>query len=260
MADNKKWFKVWTQILTDPSFDDIHNQAIGAWVRLGALVAYHGDSGEIEISKKQLLKRMHLSIETKQDALQLILKDLEKINVKVTENGNDTCFVSFKNWGKYQADWNSYERLKKWRETQRETVQDKKKKEKKNRSRIEVEGDKKKSILLIPYEEIISDLNEKAEKNYKHTTKDIQMLIRGRWEEGFVLEDFQKVHDNMCLKWKNDPKMNQYLRPSTLYQQGKFQGYLNAKQFLSDRGIVTQKTEKSMQVMKDWVEGGNDVK
>jgi len=105
----------------------------------------------------------------------------------------------------------------------------------------------------IPFESIISDLNQKAEKNYKHSTKDVQILIRGRWKEGFTLEDFKVVHANMCLKWKNDPKMNQYLRPTTLYQQSKFQGYLNAKIFLSDTGQVSADTEKGMNTMKEWL-------
>lgn len=140
MADNKKWFKVWTTIMTDPSFDDIHNQAIGVWIRLGALVALHGINGQITISKQQFKQRAHIQNETKQ-GVDNIIAELAKINVKIENKCNDTCFVSFSNWGKYQTDWNSYERVKKFRERQnetvRETVQDKK------RSRREVEVDKK---------------------------------------------------------------------------------------------------------------------
>jgi len=78
----------------------------------------------------------------------------------------------------------------------------------------------------IPYEEIINDLNEKADKHYR-VTEATKKLIKARWQEGFRLEDFKRVHSNMCLRWKNDEKMNQYLRPSTLYRPSKFESYLN---------------------------------
>lgn len=41
------------------------------------------------------------------------------------------------------------------------------------------------------------------------------------------MADFQTVIDKMCGKWKGDAKMEDYLRPSTLFGP-KFEGYLNA--------------------------------
>ena len=78
------------------------------------------------------------------------------------------------------------------------------------------------------YKEIISDLNEKTGKHFK-ITDDAKKLINARMKEGFLKEHFLKVHSNQSLKWKDDVKMNQYLRPATLYSQSKFQGYLNSE-------------------------------
>ena len=36
------------------------------------------------------------------------------------------------------------------------------------------------------------------------------------------------VIDSKKSQWLNDPKMSGYLRPQTLFQEGKFQGYLMA--------------------------------
>jgi len=115
---------------------------------------------------------------------------------------------------------------------------------------------KGKEIGEVSFTEIITDLNEKTSKNYK-LTKATKELINARISEGFTLEDFKKVHTNMSAKWKHDPKMNQYLRPTTLYAISKFEGYVNAGVSLSDKGIISEKTEKGMQVMKDFIGGVN---
>lgn len=81
---------------------------------------------------------------------------------------------------------------------------------------------------LIPYVEIIDYLNQKADKHYRHTTKKTRALIKARWNEGFSLDDFKKVIDIKVSQWKNDPKMDKYLRPETLFSP-KFEGYLNEK-------------------------------
>lgn len=74
---------------------------------------------------------------------------------------------------------------------------------------------------------IVGHLNEKAGKGFKHTSKETQTLIRARMNDGYTLENFATVIDKMCAKWKGDPKMDDYLRPSTLFGT-KFENYLNA--------------------------------
>ena len=78
----------------------------------------------------------------------------------------------------------------------------------------------------IPYKEIIEYLNKATNKNYKHTASGNKKLIKARWNENYTLEDFKKVIDIKVSQWKDDPKMQQYLRPSTLFNS-KFDNYLN---------------------------------
>ena len=81
------------------------------------------------------------------------------------------------------------------------------------------------TITDIKY--IIEYLNTKAGKTFRHTTKATQSHINARYAEGFKLEDFKRVIDNQCAKWKGT-EWEQYLRPSTLFGT-KFENYLNAK-------------------------------
>ncbi|MBU5214389.1 conserved phage C-terminal domain-containing protein [Bacillus oleronius] len=80
----------------------------------------------------------------------------------------------------------------------------------------------------IPFVEIINYLNSVAHTNYRSSTKATQRVIKARWNEGFKIQDFKKVIDKKSAEWLNDPKMNKFLRPETLFGT-KFESYLNQK-------------------------------
>ena len=75
---------------------------------------------------------------------------------------------------------------------------------------------------------IISYLNAKIGTKYKPTTAKTKTAIHARLAEGFKVDDFKTVIDKKSAEWLGDPKMEQYLRPETLFGP-KFEGYLNAK-------------------------------
>jgi len=103
------------------------------------------------------------------------------------------------------------------------------------------------------FESIIAHLNLKTGKDFKPTTTATRRNIQARWNEGFRIEHFKIVHENMTAKWLTDPKMAQYLRPETLYSP-KFEGYLNTVVTQSDMGLISQKTEKNIAVGQAWLE------
>lgn len=77
-----------------------------------------------------------------------------------------------------------------------------------------------------PYNEVVSFLNEKANRKFKSTTPKTKRFIKARFNEGFNLEDFKKVIEVKVHQWNNDPKMTKYIRPETLFGT-KFESYLN---------------------------------
>ena len=81
------------------------------------------------------------------------------------------------------------------------------------------------SIDNIPYKEIIDYLNSKTGKNYRANVQKNKSLIKARWSEGYRLEEFKQVIDNMVKDWSGT-KYAKYLRPETLFGT-KFDGYLN---------------------------------
>ena len=89
------------------------------------------------------------------------------------------------------------------------------------------------------YHEVISYLNRAVGTSYKPTSKETQKHIRARLNDGFNVDDFKRVIDNMARKWLKDEKMNRYLRPETLFGT-KFESYLN------EVPIVKSKTLKDI--------------
>lgn len=88
---------------------------------------------------------------------------------------------------------------------------------------------KKKTDLMPAVSEIIAYLNDRAGTKYRVYSRSTQELIKGRLDERYTVEDFKRVIDNMAAQWKGDPKMEQYLRPETLFKRSHFESYLNTK-------------------------------
>ena len=110
-----------------------------------------------------------------------------------------------------------------------------------------VDSNKSRSSTTPPYKEIVDYLNEKGEKQYKHTTNKTKSLIAARFNEGFTLDDFKRVIDVKSKEWKGDPKMDEYIRPQTLFSN-KFESYLNQKEALADKKGNNKNQERSFSI------------
>jgi len=82
-----------------------------------------------------------------------------------------------------------------------------------------------------PFEEklkaIVDHLNAKVGSRYTTKNKQLRGYVRARLGEGFTVDDFFTVIDTKAAKWRDDPKMRDYLRPSTLFAPTHFEEYLN---------------------------------
>lgn len=78
----------------------------------------------------------------------------------------------------------------------------------------------------IPYDEIIGFLNREAGKSFNPKAEASRKHIRARWKEGHRIPDFKEAVLNQVKEWKGT-KMEFYLRPSTLFNCEKFDGYIN---------------------------------
>ncbi len=104
----------------------------------------------------------------------------------------------------------------------------------------------------VPFDEIITYLNKKSGCEFEHADPAIRGIIEARWSEGRRLEDFLKVIDNMAAKWGRDPKMSNFLRPSTIFSE-KMGEYLGARITPVDLGLVSAVGYQSHLAGQEWL-------
>lgn len=90
-----------------------------------------------------------------------------------------------------------------------------------------VNTDSKLSQQNSDSKEILSYLNEKSFKNFQPTDSNLK-LITARLKEGATKKDCIIVINSKVQEWISDPKMNQYLRPATLFNATKFSQYVGS--------------------------------
>lgn len=111
MADQKKWFKVWTSICSDDDFDPSRPTGLiglGRFSILGAYTALHGNRGIVEIMPDTLFRI------TQCHGLDELRCDLALKNVHFEEGKSvyGKITVTWDKWVKYQEDSTQAERQK----------------------------------------------------------------------------------------------------------------------------------------------------
>ncbi|MFL2063270.1 phage replisome organizer N-terminal domain-containing protein [Latilactobacillus sakei] len=250
-----KWIKLTVNMFDDEKIRLIQampeaDAIIVIWVRLLTLAGKTNNDGQIYVSQNMPYNEEMLAtlfskpINTVRLALNT-LKSFEMIDV--FQGGT----ILINNWEKHQ----NIEGMEKVRELNR--VRKQKQRERLrlgNKSHatsrdshatdieedidIDKERDKESKTLSgnpdpIPYDEIISYLNQVTSKSFKNVETH-KKLIRARWHEKATLDDFKKVIDNKSSEWLGTD-MAKYLQPSTLFGN-KFDQYLNQTNAIKQKG------------------------
>lgn len=78
-------------------------------------------------------------------------------------------------------------------------------------------------------EKVIQHLNDKTGRSFKAVPSN-KKFIEARLKEGATPTELIAVINRKCAEWLDDPAMSQYLRPSTLFNAEKFNGYVGQLQ------------------------------
>lgn len=220
--------RIWNCQIWDDEEDRFDKRS--AWIDM-LLLANHAEKkivlgntekliqrGQFHTSTVKLSGRWHWNRRT----VKRYLEQLERLEMITAEYTGKGTTITILNYGFYQGSGNESAQDS----AQQSAQQSAHKQEYKNTK----EKDIPKGISQkkgYPYKEIIEYLNQKAGKKYKPESKSSQKLIKARMDEGFTLDDFKVVIDNKTAQWKDDPKMCDYLQPSTLFAVNHFEDYLN---------------------------------
>jgi uncharacterized phage protein (TIGR02220 family) len=72
--------------------------------------------------------------------------------------------------------------------------------------------------------QVLNFLNEKTGRHYKPLPANLD-LISARLKEGASVDDCRAVIAKKCREWAGDEKMDQFMRPATLFNRTKFAQY-----------------------------------
>lgn len=81
--------------------------------------------------------------------------------------------------------------------------------------------------------EIIAFLNELTDRNYQGKEPQLK-LIMARMQQGYPPLVIRKVIIQQVKKWKGDPKMDEFLRPKTLFNDTNFSEYAGTLKNLNE--------------------------
>jgi len=217
---NSGWISLHRKIMDKAFFKKPNYLAV--WIFL-LLKANHSDKefmfnnevmivkrGDLITSKKGISDFFKISLGTVQN----ILKHFETENQIITKSNNKFTYISITNYDDYQVSYN---------QNCKPAINNVKTNCKPAITNNNDNNNNKENNVI---KEIVSYLNLKTEKNFKDNSKKTISLIKTRLDEKFTLEDFKKVIDKKVTDWKNDFKMDKYLRPETLFSP-KFESYLN---------------------------------
>lgn len=79
--------------------------------------------------------------------------------------------------------------------------------------------------LAVDAGKVLDYLISKSGRKFQHTPSHLK-FINARLKEGNSVDDLKLVIDTKVGEWSADPKMQKYIRPSTLFNSEKFDGYL----------------------------------
>ncbi len=246
---NVRWIKIVTDIFDDEKILLIESMPesdslIVIWFKLLCMAGKINNGGVMMLNDKIAYTDEMISTIFRRplNTIRLAFKTFESLGMILIVNNT----ITIPNWSKHQSldqleKRNQYmkEYMKKYRSEQASLASGKDKAKSKlnckpnsksNVNSLDIEGELEEELEIEEdiYGDVLDYLNKKTDKNYQSNSKSTKRLINARIKENFTLEDFKKVIDNKVASWKDDEKMNTYLRPSTLFGT-KFESYLNEK-------------------------------
>nr|WP_303625880.1 conserved phage C-terminal domain-containing protein [Pediococcus acidilactici] len=117
----------------------------------------------------------------------------------------------------------------------------------KNKDSLSPKDDQKEKV---DYGKFIEWFNQKSGKRFKNVESN-RKIIRARVNEGYSKSELAKVVEFKSKQWKDDPKMNPYLRITTIFAPSHFGNYLNeANGYSKNSNISTTTTSDGQRAGK----------
>lgn len=192
------------------------------------LLAIADKDGNVPGTDGAIARIINVPIGTFSKALKALMKPDPESNSK-EEGGRRVIRMSTSpglflvNYGKYSGIANDEQRRAYFREKKAEQ------REREKEQSIGSPVEEVKEIYLPESRAVLHYLNEKTGRHYREVDCNLAIITARMKEPEVDLEGVKKMIDRQVERWRGDDKMDQFLRPMTLFGKQKFDGYYGAK-------------------------------
>lgn len=128
-------------------------------------------------------------------------------------------------------------------------------KDESNSTKENKESNNKKNKYNFDYKKFFEFFKETTGKKYTATNNN-KKLINARLNEGATKQDFYLITKHKAIQWKDNDKMNKWLKPDTLFIPKHFENYLNEAEtyFSAEPQKKKEKSSAKREKRKDPIE------
>ncbi|MEE6667649.1 conserved phage C-terminal domain-containing protein [Pediococcus acidilactici] len=239
---------IWTDVIKFRIFFYIYGNAVFAkeGTRVGDihlkrgqyLRSYRNLQKDLTYMEKRAFKTY--SISTIESKIKQLVKE-KRIQIESTDYGTLFTVLNYEEYQgfeRYQKSLSEQQPHSNRTATERHPNNNKNVNKDKNKDSLSPKDDQKEKV---DYGKFIEWFNQKTGKRFKNVESN-RKIIRARINEGYSKSELAKVVEFKSKQWKDDPKMNPYLRITTIFAPSHFGNYLNEANGYSKSSNITTTT------------------
>ncbi|WP_238385977.1 conserved phage C-terminal domain-containing protein [Pediococcus acidilactici] len=239
---------IWTDVIKFRIFFYIYGNAVFAkeGTRVGDihlkrgqyLRSYRNLQKDLTYMEKRAFKTY--SISTIESKIKQLVKE-KRIQIESTDYGTLFTVLNYEEYQgfeRYQKSSSEQQPNSNRTATERHPNNNKNVNKDNNKDSLSPKDDQKEKV---DYGKFIEWFNQKSGKRFKNVESN-RKIIRARINEGYSKSELAKVVEFKSKQWKDDPKMNPYLRITTIFAPSHFGNYLNEANGYSKSSNITTTT------------------
>ena len=239
---------IWTDVIKFRIFFYIYGNAVFAkeGTRVGDihlkrgqyLRSYRNLQNDLTYMEKRAFKTY--SISTIESKIKQLVKE-KRIQIESTDYGTLFTVLNYEEYQgfeRYQKSLSEQQPHSNRTATERHPNNNKNVNKDNNKDSLSPKDDQKEKV---DYGKFIEWFNQKTGKRFKNVESN-RKIIRARINEGYSKSELAKVVEFKSKQWKEDPKMNPYLRITTIFAPSHFGNYLNEANGYSKSSNITSTT------------------
>ncbi|MCM6819789.1 conserved phage C-terminal domain-containing protein [Pediococcus pentosaceus] len=239
---------IWTDVIKFRIFFYIYGNAVFAkeGTRVGDihlkrgqyLRSYRNLQKDLTYMEKRAFKTY--SISTIESKIKQLVKE-NRIQIESTDYGTLFTVLNYEEYQgfeRYQKSSSEQQPNSNRTATERHPNNNKNVNKDKNKDSLSPKDDQKEKV---DYGKFIEWFNQKSGKRFKNVESN-RKIIRARINEGYSKSELAKVVEFKSKQWKDDPKMNPYLRITTIFAPSHFGNYLNEANGYSESSNISTTT------------------